>query len=785
MFKHAWLHCAFATLLVVVAVGCKRDQGTAGAGPTTEVKPGETPEPKPEPWPASTADLPQTSSRLLDGMDNGVELTDAERKGRNTWILWTAGNEHFWNYLANHSFGLLDFLKTLSIPRAERFARTGLINEPGFKAPDGPDQYGLLLDVWDGEPPADQPDPKVYGRSSGVIGLRIFDNPAFDEAAKKKWDARKFYADPFYYDDPDLVRPYVVGMSCGFCHVSFNPLKPPVDPTSPKYENLSANIGAEFFWVSRVFGKDMHEDNFVYQLMESSPPGALDTSLIASDNINGPRTMNAIFEVGGRLGVSEALGATEKVSGATMLVPGVKDGVPGVQKGVNPAGALYTPHVLKDGADSVGLAGALSRVFINIGEFHEEWVKHFTPLIGGKQTPMSVARANENSVYWNATAERLPNLAAFFIKTAGPMHLTDAPGGDRYLTESDATVTRGKKVFAEHCAVCHSSKQPPVPEGLINRGYFDADWEKWVASKAYKDWMAAKVLKDDFVEGNFFSTDMRFPVTLIGTNACSPVASNAIKGHVWESFSSDTYKSLPPAGTVDVANPIDGSRRPWTLPGGGRGYVRAPSLVSVWTSAPFFQNNALGALEYDADAHGAYVHKRDAASVDTRVRVFQDAIEQLLWLKERDRDPYLGDKGVYKIYRTSAESYLRVSVGALPQGVREGLKLLGKDEIKIGPIPKGTPINLLSNIDLAAGEADSDAKKADLVKALAGLSAKLLKIKVLKLDERKTIEQLEKIVPDLLEVNKCPDFEVNRGHDFGKTLKVADKRALVAFLKRI
>ena len=39
-----------------------------------------------------------------------------------------------------------------------------------------------------------------YGEPTGVLGLRLFPNPAFDEAAAKKWDAERFYSDPDYYN---------------------------------------------------------------------------------------------------------------------------------------------------------------------------------------------------------------------------------------------------------------------------------------------------------------------------------------------------------------------------------------------------------------------------------------------------------------------------------------------------------------------------------------------------------------------------------------------------------
>ncbi|MCG8462545.1 MAG: hypothetical protein MI919_40185, partial [Holophagales bacterium] len=46
--------------------------------------------------------------------DGGIPLTPAEVRGRNTWWIWTGGNEAFWDYLSNNSFGTFDLLKGLS-----------------------------------------------------------------------------------------------------------------------------------------------------------------------------------------------------------------------------------------------------------------------------------------------------------------------------------------------------------------------------------------------------------------------------------------------------------------------------------------------------------------------------------------------------------------------------------------------------------------------------------------------------------------------------------------------
>jgi len=42
--------------------------------------------------------------------------SSAEARGRNTWIVWTFGNDRFWDYMSNHTFGAFDLLKVLSSP---------------------------------------------------------------------------------------------------------------------------------------------------------------------------------------------------------------------------------------------------------------------------------------------------------------------------------------------------------------------------------------------------------------------------------------------------------------------------------------------------------------------------------------------------------------------------------------------------------------------------------------------------------------------------------------------
>ena len=202
----------------------------------------------------NAGDFKAADEDYFHDMDSGVSLTADEVKGRNTWIVWTAGDDRLWDKMALASVGALDFVKTLSshpslkYNRDNRWDYLGLVNEPCFERPTGPDpnRFGLWLDKRSANCPPDPfenetkypgvkygargkniPAGSYYGYATGVVGLRLFPNPDFDEAAQKKWDPARYYADPTYYNSKDLVRPYRVGMSCGFCHVGPNPVRRP------------------------------------------------------------------------------------------------------------------------------------------------------------------------------------------------------------------------------------------------------------------------------------------------------------------------------------------------------------------------------------------------------------------------------------------------------------------------------------------------------------------------------------------------------------------------------
>jgi hypothetical protein len=793
------------------------------------------------------ASFPAATEDYFHDMDNGVALTPSEVAGRNMWIVWTGGDDRFWDAMTISTFGAFDLLKlvtsypTQKIRRDTRWQIVGLLNDPCYEKasqPD-PDRFFLYLDM---RKKGCAPDPfeieskypgvaigargktfadgkklpvgSFYGYGTGIVGLRLFPNPDFDEAAEKRWDAEKFYNDPAYFNDAKLVRPYRVGMSCGFCHVGPSPSHPPADPANPQWSELSSSVGAQYLWVDQIFADnsglgaqpDSQRKNFIYQLVHTYRPGTMDTSLVSTDNINNPRTMNAIYNVSARL-LPLAIQHGKETLGKGNLLNKQFNQYPDFAG--SPLDTLFkapdivwTPRVLKDGSDSVGVLGALNRVYINIGLFSEEWLLHFNAIVGGKPiTPIEIAVAERNSTYWQVTEAGTPNMARFFLKAAQPDKLAAAPGGAKYLTADAQTLARGRTVFAETCARCHSSKAPPPAAeadagACAGAGYLDC-WNRywaWTKTDDFKAKMRQIVDQPDFLDGNFLSSELRVPVTLLRTNACSPLATNALAGNIWDNFSSQSYKDLPSVGAVKYHDPITGEEKTYMMPAGGRGYTRPPSLIAVWSTAPFLLNNTVGMNAFEQDP-----------SVDARMRVFNASINELLWPEKRPHDTVLGDKVAW-IDRTTERSEIFIPAGYAPAWLRPPHTMLENwlpwlltpsGDVTIGPIPKGIPINLLANFqplyepqDMSAPDLAARAKHwEELLKLLKSVPGDLAAAA-----KDQTDDQLKKtfanLAEPLLALSKCPDFEVNRGHYFGTSLAEGepglsddDKHALIEFIK--
>jgi hypothetical protein len=620
--------------------------------------------------------------------------TDDQKFGRDTWIFWTGGNQKFLR-LATELGGRkavpisIEYFRLLdSRNRGDRFKKLGMINEPNCEKVTEPDEYGLYLDRWKGDPLDYYPTKyyprgaEVYGEPAGVVGMRKFKNPRFDKA---NWDVKKYFEAPWAMEPP-----YVFGFSCAFCHMSFDPTNPPQDPENPRWENLAANMGNQYFREGDIFlgrgraifgdrnpGPNRSRDPYdtaglntgslLFHYAVTQQPGTSETSRISYDFINNPNTINSIFNLGHR-----------------PLFP--ERSPDGRVRPVN--------HVLKDGADSVGIDVALLRVWINIFCEGRYWIDNlYDPATGRRQRPLDLddlrlnARADAEltaaekerrkelrakygddvGLDWGEAHRRNPHLLAY-LASYTPYHLKDAPGGAAYLLdetkpEGKKRLDNGKRIYADNCAECHSSKQPMY--SLVRN------------EAQQRQFFRNSVAAPDFLAGNTLSDDRRYPVTQLGTNMARALATNAVDGDIWAELSSRDYKALPPLGRIRLSYGFDGKKlvakkpteRPadgdltldFTPPGGGRGYYRTPVLVSLWATAPYLHNNALGdyyVINPRTGQKSLFPNDgrdlRDAdgtpltidTSVEGRMKMFQDAAEKLLWPEKRR----------YYIKRTATDS---------------------------------------------------------------------------------------------------------------------------------
>jgi hypothetical protein len=268
---------------------------------------------------------------------------------------------------------------------------------------------------------------------------------------------------------------------------------------------------------------------------------------------------------------------------------------------------------------------------------------------------------------------------------------------------------RGKLAFAHACASCHSSKQPPASV---------LPWQR-------RAWYEQSVLADDFTDHNFLSDDERYPVTLLQTNAARALGTNAKWGHIWQEYSSVTFKNLPSPGVLFLTNPYSPLPIAFKVPDGG-GYYRTPSIASIWATAPFLHNNALGKFSGDPTVAG-------------RIDAFNDAIGKLLWPERR----------LHTIKRTSVDSVLTLPIGQIN-------------------VKAGTPVNLLANIDPRPVQNQVGMVALGIFGPL-GLTP----------DNPVVATAL------LGSFSQSPDLVEDNGHYFGSDLSDDDKLALIEFLKTL
>ncbi len=778
---------------------------------------------------AMTSEQPPANSLQYGGGD----LTPAELVGAKIWFNATGGNERFFTYVYPQRLGvLIDWFKVLQSEKREgRFHTWGLINDPDCCKPGDPncpiksleETYGfdycpgdetLLkyvgardktykdpacdlidapLDPNDPHGPNDQRQSACdlrFGTSTGAMGIRKFPNPRFDKEKWKNlnkgqldtWAGYNERVRPMDSELPSTSRildgsvepPFLIGLSCGSCHIAFKPENPPKNPAHPQWENLSGTVGNQYSRFSQILGSGMDPQTIEYQIYGHARPGIVDTSALPNDQINNAGTINAIINFSQRPSHFEhdilkwrktaqcPNGSNER---QCWCEPGRN------QKCWERSKQTEKVHqLLKGGEDSIGILEALQRVFINIGTCSEEsWGNHLTDLRqldptqrGYGQTPVDIGQLRRDCAEFRAIEDRLGELAQFLI-SARPSDLYQARGlkSNRDLIEQldkefgEGSVKQGQRLFAKNCASCHSSQNPPF-ENVDFRAVSDKPQDKGIRI----DWL-----------GN----DQLNPVSEIGTKPARALHSNHMTGHIWEEYGSDTLRSKKADPTLKE------------LSDGGRGYYRNISLLSTWAHAPFMHNNAIGPElcggPQDEHYNSPYV-KNAKDQMPTSI-----SSPPSCW----EFDPSV--EGRYRLYKASMTALLNPEK-RIPKVTRFNKKVYIKlfPKMKSGKVdkyldttivfPENIPSARLGNFrhkefvrDLVLARVNEKKLEAEKGKAIADF----IKSKAKELKDNPS--SLPNIGAELRTFySNSPTILENGGHRFGEGLSDKDKNALIAFI---
>ena len=799
--------------------------------------------------------LPSSSKHPVYNEDGyhalAAGMSESEKAGRDIWFKATAGNDRFHTYVFQQRIGvLIDWFRVLnSEQRDQRFQTWGLINDPSCCKPGSPDCPAKNLDETFGfdwcpgdetllkfvgkngyRDPAcdlkDRSEPQEahyvpndlresscylgFGTSTGAMGFRKFPNPRFDEKRwkelngglntwkgyNKKLTDRQDISDKrmSHLSDGSVEPPFLIGMSCGACHIAFDPLNPPKDTAKPAWENLKGAIGNQYIRISEIMVSGMPGDSLEWQVFAHARPGTSDTSAVPTDQINNPGTINAIHNFKHRpvfenesvlkWRFTKSCDANDKENCWCDPSKSGKCWKKSLEKET-------VHHILKDGGDSTGVHEAVQRVYNNIGSCSEQcWLNHLTDLRvldpnqrNFGQTPFSVGQCRRDCPNFRAIEDRLSDIVNFLLsketdatdlfvarKNAKGGKYTQAQFKDELEKEfGEGAIARGRMIFGEKCASCHSSQSPP----------------------SFKDHDFHAVSDKTGLRQDFLGNDKSVPVSEVGTFHCRALHSNHMKGHVWEEFSSETYREKPKVAAVKEDT------------SGGRGYYRNISLVSLWAHAPFMHNNALGpeicgapsAKEdnlyrpsYVDDKQNLLAYDKQAAcwpydaSVEGRYKLFKQSMHELL--NPKDRVPKI----------TKLDQDIVIDLGPkIWDAKNETEKKMFGFELKV---PKGTNSGLLGNfqhkpfvVDLVQARTKPDELEKRLVARFGPEKGKDYAAKMRELADR-LIANPAQLVDDVRDrpwvtrevYVSCTASVENAGHRFGEELSNADKQALTAFL---
>ena len=266
MARYRWLATRAALLGCVMLLAGFGDAPTSGRVQDEARSAGRAPK-----------SFPMATEDYFHDMDGGVALTPDEVKGRNMWLVWTGGNDRFWDGMTAYTFGAFDLLKIVTshpsqqlIDRDTRWSYLGadqraLLRHADRARSEALRPAGSTCAARIARPIRSRTRRKYPGVQIGArgndghagrlllrlcrpasSGLRLFPNPDFDEAAATAWDAERYFTDPTTTTIPTWCGP--IASACpaaSAMSARARSIRRPI-PANPQLADLSSTVGAQY-----------------------------------------------------------------------------------------------------------------------------------------------------------------------------------------------------------------------------------------------------------------------------------------------------------------------------------------------------------------------------------------------------------------------------------------------------------------------------------------------------------------------------------------------------------
>ena len=120
--------------------------------------------------------------------------------------------------------------------------------------------------------------------------------------ARKNWNAERYYTDENYYMDQRTGAALSGGHGLRVLPCGPKPAQSAIRPGAPGLGITGPTVGAQYLYQRFACSTGQGDDNnVIFQLLHTGRPGTFDTSLVSTDNIVDPRTMNAVYNLNARM----------------------------------------------------------------------------------------------------------------------------------------------------------------------------------------------------------------------------------------------------------------------------------------------------------------------------------------------------------------------------------------------------------------------------------------------------------------------------------------------------